>query len=173
MASAGEINARLDYLHDTYGEFSVESQEDPLTSDASKRARELHDRGIPGAARVWVERDDETLLVREESRPDSWGVAGGLIDPDERADQAGVREVREETGIECNVTDVAYVHRAVRLHEAGGREPFEEIAVAFIAKYVRGNPQPEPSEICEVKWWSKLPERTHSPASRIGVNRLK
>jgi ADP-ribose pyrophosphatase YjhB (NUDIX family) len=173
MTIENNVDARITYLHETYGDFPVESATYDLSSNTYERARELHDHGILGAARVWVERDSETLLVREESRPDSWGVAGGLVEPGERTDRAGEREIHEETNVECTVIDVEYVHRATRRHEHGEREAFEEIAVAFIAEYVDGTSQPQEGEIREVKWWAKLPENVHSPADRIGATRLE
>lgn len=168
------IQARIDRLRDRYGGFPVETAEYDLDDRAYERARDLDERGIDGAARVWVERCDptETLLVREQSRPDAWGVPGGLIDPGEDADDAGEREVREETDVECSVVDVAYVHRAVRTHEAGGKPAIEEVAVAFVAEYVGGAPDPQPSEIAEVQWWETLPGNAVSPATRIAEDRL-
>lgn len=173
MVTSNEIDVRLERLHETYGDFPVESTEYNFSSDDYRRAQERHDCGIPGATRVWVEHDGATLLVREENRLDSWGVAGGLIDPGERADHAGEREVREETNIACEVVDVAYVHRATIRHEDSEREVFDEIAVAVIAEYVRGDPRPQEGEIRQVKWWKTLPEKVHSPADRIGANRLE
>jgi ADP-ribose pyrophosphatase YjhB (NUDIX family) len=172
MADADALDARIERLHRTYGEFPVETATYDLDADRHDRARTLHDAGVPGAARVWVERDDEALLVRERDRPDSWGVAGGLVDPDERADRAGEREVREGTGVRCAVVDVAYVHRATRRPAAGDGPAFEELAVAFVAEYVRGSAEPRAGEVHEVRWWSTLPERVHSPADRIGADRL-
>lgn len=166
-ADSAEIECRLDRLRTEYGDFPVETAVTDLPAAAYRRARELHDRGIPGAARVWVERGDEALLVRERSRPDSWGVAGGLVEPDEPAARTGEREVREETGVECRVVDVADAHRATRRHEQGAAEPFEELAVAFVADYVRGELERQPAEICEAAWWSSLPESVHPPADRL------
>jgi len=172
MAEAAAIDTRLDRLRERQGTFPVETATYELSEQAYERAHTLHEQGIPGAARVWVERDDEALLVREERRPESWGVAGGLIEPDESAEQAGRREVREETGIDCAITDVAYVHRATREHETGDRDPIEELAVVFIATYQRGEIDPQDGEIAAAAWWSQLPETVHSPADRIGAERL-
>lgn len=172
MANPKEIKRRIIQLRETYGDFPVETATYNLSPEAYERSRELHEDGFPGAARVWVERDGEALLVREENRPASWGVAGGLIEPDERADRAGEREVLEETNIKCKIANIDYVHRATSQHESREREPIEEIAVAFIAEYGDGSPLPQEEEIQEVKWWSSLPENVHSPANRIGATRL-
>lgn len=172
MVDADEIDDRIRRLRRTYGAFPVESETSDLSPEAYERARELHEQGIPGAARVWVERDREVLLVRTAAQPDSWGVPGGLIEPGERADRAGEREVREETGLECDIVDVAYVHRATRRHEFGDRPAFDELAVAFVATDERGAVRPQESEIREAAWWTRLPENSRPPATRLGPDRL-
>lgn len=173
MVDADVIDGLLDELRRAYGAFPVETAEYQLTTEAYTRARELHDAGVPGATRVWVERGDETLLVREERRPDSWGVPDGLIESGESPAQAGEREVREETGIECKIIDVAYVHRAMEYHEDGEGEPLVELAVAFIAEYVSGEITPQDGEIRDAAWWSSLPNAVHSPADRIATDRFE
>ncbi|WP_267641495.1 NUDIX hydrolase [Haloarchaeobius amylolyticus] len=172
MADADDIDARIDALAAEYGDVPVETAVTDLSDSQYQRARRLHDRGVPGAARVWVERDDEALLVREQSRPDSWGVPGGLIDPGESAPAAGEREVREETGVECTIVDVSYVYRVTRRHAEGEAPSFEEFAVAFVAEYVRGEPTRQPEEISEVAWWDTLPASVHSPADRLWNERF-
>lgn len=172
MAGPADIERRLDYLRDSYGEFPVESGTYTHDSGAFERIQTNHERGVPGATRVWVERGDETLLVRTHYRPDAWGVAGGLIEPDERSDEAGTREIREETSIECEILDVAYAHIAENRIEDGGQEPIEELAVAFVAQYTGGELDIQSAEIHEAKWWREIPANAYPPASRIGPERL-
>lgn len=177
MADPGDVDARIHRLREAYGQFPVETETYDHPTDEYARARDLHERGIPGGARVWVERevgprDRQTLLVRTAYRPDAWGVAGGLIEPDERADRAGEREVREETNVTCEVVDVAYVHRATRRHASGDRPSFEELGVAFVAEYDGGTPWAQDGEIRAVAWFDELPDAVYDPAARIGADRL-
>lgn len=172
MAERSEIDRRLDRLEERYGEFPVESGTYHHSEAAFERVRELHERGVPGAARVWVERENETLLVRTTGIPDAWGVPGGFIEPDEHSDRAGEREVREETGIECAVFDVAYAHIAENRLENDDREPIEELGVAFLARYAGGDLDRQEDEIEEVNWWAEVPENAYPPASRLGPERL-
>jgi len=172
MADPEDIDRRLGSLRDTYGEFPVESGTYHHPEGAFERVRENHERGVPGASRVWVEREGETLLVRTRGGLDGWGVPGGIIEPGERSDRAGERELREETGIECEVFDVAYVHIAENRPEDGDCESIEELGVAFLARYTGGNLDVQEAEIEAARWWSELPEDAYPPASRLGPERL-
>jgi ADP-ribose pyrophosphatase YjhB (NUDIX family) len=172
MADESDIERRLDSLRDAYGEFPVESGTYHHDEESFERVRATHERGVPGASRVWVEREGEALLVRTHGGPDGWGVPGGFIEPDERSDRAGEREVREETGIECEVFDVAYVHIAENRLEGGDTEPIEELGVAFLARYTDGTLDRQEAEIEAVRWWSQVPEDAYPPASRLGPERL-
>jgi mutator protein MutT len=60
--------------------------------------------GVGGA----VVRDGELLLVRRASRHGrgNWQLPGGFIEPDETIEQAVVREVQEEAGVEAEVEAV-------------------------------------------------------------------
>lgn len=172
MAGTSNIESRLEYLREKYGPFPVESGTYHHSEAEFERIRENHERGRPGASRVWVEREGETLLVRTRGGLDGWGVAGGLIEPDEQSDAAGVREIREETGIECAIIDVAYAHIAENRLEEGEIDPIEGLAVAFIAEYVAGELDTQDEEIKDAQWWDEIPEESYPPASRIAPDRL-
>src|SRR5919204_5182977 len=60
--------------------------------------------GVGGA----VVRDSQLLLVRRCSRHGrgNWQLPGGFIEPNETIEQAVVREVKEETGIDAEVDAV-------------------------------------------------------------------
>lgn len=51
-------------------------------------------------------RDDSVLLIRRGTPPrrGEWSLPGGRIEPGERAVDAALRELREETGIEAEIT---------------------------------------------------------------------
>jgi 8-oxo-dGTP diphosphatase len=64
------------------------------------------------AAYALVVRDDEVLLVRNSPRgpyPGGWTLPGGGIDHGESPQQAAVREVHEETGLDLTVGEVLTV----------------------------------------------------------------
>jgi len=52
---------------------------------------------------------DSVLLVQ--SRGNLWGFPKGSIEENETIEAAAIREVREETGYELNITDLVKMHR--------------------------------------------------------------
>jgi ADP-ribose pyrophosphatase YjhB (NUDIX family) len=67
----------------------------------------------------------EVLLIRR-SDNDNWAVPGGAIDLGESMVQAAVRETREETGIDCEVSGLVGIYtdtppRHVMLYTSNGR----------------------------------------------------
>lgn len=121
---------------------------------------------------MWVERDDAVLLVRERSRPDTWGIPGGLIEPGERVEATGRREVREETGVECLIRDVAFASREVYRPATGEGPTVRDLAVCLVADYAGGELRRQEDEIAEVGWFEALPDEVHPPAPRLAEDRL-
>ena len=73
----------------------------------------------------------EVLLIRR-SDNDNWAVPGGAVDLGESLVQAAVRETREETGVECEVTGLVSVYsdpRHVILYASNG-EVRQEFSIA-------------------------------------------
>ena len=60
---------------------------------------------IPAVGVVCL-RGDEVLLIRRGTPPrqGEWSLPGGRIEPGERALEAALRELREETGVEAEIT---------------------------------------------------------------------
>jgi 8-oxo-dGTP pyrophosphatase MutT (NUDIX family) len=47
------------------------------------------------------------LLARSSTNPEHWVLPKGHIDPGESAEEAAVREVREETGVRAEIVEIA------------------------------------------------------------------
>lgn len=58
------------------------------------------------AADVLVINDDKFLLIDRKNEPLGWAIPGGFVDLYETMEQAALRELHEETGIEANINDL-------------------------------------------------------------------
>ena len=96
---------------------------------------------------VTIERDDEILLARGRSFPiPMYSALAGFVEPGETLEEAVVREVAEESGVQ--VGPPRYV--------SSQPWPFpSSLMLGFIAPWVAGEPAPEEDEIEDVRWFSR------------------
>ena len=89
------------------------------------------------AAGVLVEHEGRVLLVRRRMDPRQglWTFPAGFVESDEEPAAAAVRECREETGLQVEVTQLLDVI-AGREHERGA-----DIVVVYCARWVGGELQ--------------------------------
>jgi ADP-ribose pyrophosphatase YjhB (NUDIX family) len=148
-----------DALTARYGD--VERRADVVDLDPERFDRALV-RGDDGAWGVGslVVHDGRVLMVRE---GDTWLLPGGRLEPDESPEAGARREVREETGVAVEVTELAAIaDRTFR--RAGGRETYEFVFATFLATPTTNEPPAEldPPEggIERVAWQETVPEDT-------------
>lgn len=68
-----------------------------------------------------------------------WSLPGGHIEPGERARDAALREVREETGIEAELGGLLDIHEVLR-RDDDGRLAAHYLLVVFFGHWVGGEP---------------------------------
>ena len=123
--------ARVDYFHD------------PNAPKANS---------IAVAVSAFIQDDDGRILMIRRTDNDLYSIPGGQLELGETLAQAAVREVREETGIECVIAGVIGLYsdpKHVIAYDDG--EVRQEFSICFRAKYVSGYPQTS-SESREVLW---------------------
>jgi len=94
-------------------------------------------------ALVFVTRDDAILLVKQDYGQRYWSLPGGMVESGESVDQAAIREVKEETGLDIRVK------RVVGLYS----KPSEDaLAITFEGEVIGGNVQPS-NEISDCRYF--------------------
>jgi len=61
---------------------------------------------------VIIHSDEGVLLIKRKNPPPGWAIPGGFIDAGETAEEAAVREMKEETGLHVILTDLLGVYSA-------------------------------------------------------------
>ena len=127
---------------------------------------------VPSVNVVVTNNADEILMIRRTDN-DNWAVPGGAIDLGESVAQAAVRETREESGIECEITGIVGIYsdpKHVLLYTSNG-EVRQEFSIVLTARPLSGQPTPS-SESSEVRWVpvSEVRDYTMDRSMRIRIN---
>lgn len=96
---------------------------------------------VPAVSAIVPDASGRLLLI---FRTDNnyWSIPGGGIKPGESASEAAVREVKEETGIDCQVTGLVGIYsdpRHVAAYDDG--EVRQEFSICFTARLLGGTPR--------------------------------
>lgn len=90
-------------------------------------------------------RGDDVLLVRRGKPPleDEWSLPGGRIEWGERAADAALRELKEETGCDAELIGLIDVVDAVLSRRAGDVSPWGHyVLIDYAARWTGGEPIP-------------------------------
>jgi 8-oxo-dGTP diphosphatase len=163
-------------LQDRYGEVPVEREvvEQPAAGfeELVANARD----GYNGGAYAWVVRDPadaaeltETFAGEFDDRErvlmilprdgDEWGLPGGGREGEESWADAAVREVREEAGVNCEVTGLWLLRHNVWRSPATEHPDTHSLHAFFDARYAGGSIAVQPGEVNGAAWFAALPER--------------
>jgi 8-oxo-dGTP diphosphatase len=101
--------------------------------------RDYPDRPIVGVGAVILE-DDQVVLVRRGTPPSygAWSLPGGAVELGETMEQAVIREVAEEVGLDVVVEDVVAVLERVFLDSAE-KVQYHYVLVDFLCRPVGGS----------------------------------
>ena len=96
-----------------------------------------------------LEKDGKYLLVQEaqEKCYGKWNLPAGHLDPNETIIEAAKREIKEESGLDVELTGVCQI---------GNRKLEDDVfvSVIFSTKVLGGGIKFDPNEILDVKWFS-------------------
>jgi ADP-ribose pyrophosphatase YjhB (NUDIX family) len=127
---------------------------------------------VPSVNVVVVNDAGEILMIRRTDN-DNWAVPGGAVDLGESVAQAAVRETREESGIDCEITGLVGIYsdpKHVLLYTSNG-EVRQEFSIVLTARPLSGQPTPS-SESSEVRWVpvSEIRDYTMDRSMRIRID---
>jgi 8-oxo-dGTP pyrophosphatase MutT (NUDIX family) len=127
--------------------------------------------------------DSDRTLLHWHKKLHIWLPPGGHIDPDEDPVQAALREVREETGIACEIvpttrafafTNVAALPPPISIivADVDGDPPHQHIDMSYVVRPVPGAPRGEPDEDHGFIWVSEaeLQRNEPLPVASCGVD---
>src|ERR1700728_3819212 len=107
---------------------------------------------VPSVNVIVTDDQDRILLIRRTDN-DNWAVPGGAIDLGESLVDAAMRETKEESGIDCQITGIDGIYtdpKHVILYTSN-LEARQEFSIVLTARPVGGQPTPS-SETSEVRW---------------------
>lgn len=157
-----EISRRIDRLRERYGSFPVYEETTENDLDFFEHGKEMAEEGWIGDAGAWITDDDpRVLLIRHEGAPTEWGTPGGGHQPGEPMEETARREVKEETGVECTITDVKYARLKTIVLAPDPDRRYYMLTVIFDAEYDSGSISISDEEVVEAKWFSEPPDNVH------------
>lgn len=178
------VGSRLQRLDEEYGVDYHEDETVTVDPAAFKREIRMSLDGYLGSSYVWIVRTPAQAAALSESMPDTardendrvlmilgrgghaWAIPGGGLEDGETFEESALREVPEETDIECEITDCFGIRRERRTspdHE----EVLHNLRVVFEGSYLGGSIAIQPGELSGAAWLAKRPSRVHPLAAPL------
>ncbi|WP_246268024.1 NUDIX domain-containing protein [Nonomuraea typhae] len=130
------------------------------------------------SASVFVQDEGGRILLLQRTDNDLWTIPTGGVKKDETVAEAGVRECREETGLDVEVVGLVGVfstpdHLIAYVKGDKIKEVRQPINLCFRAQVVGGELAPDPQEAQVVAWVDPVELDTYSihPAIRLRIDR--
>jgi ADP-ribose pyrophosphatase YjhB (NUDIX family) len=122
----------------------IDYYDDPNASPANS---------IVPSVNVVVTNDNGEILLIKRSDNDNWALPGGAIDIGESMTQAAVRETKEETGIDCEITGLVGIYTDPKhvIHYTSNDEVRQEFSIVLTARATGGHATPS-DESLDVRW---------------------
>lgn len=172
------VERRLARLQEAWGTVEVERREEMWAPQQFDESLELARSGYTGGAYVCAVREPGQAAPLTESMPDGatqdaprvllgmgrnadqWGPPGGGREDGETYEEAAVREVREETGVDVELTGLSAALRWTTTGEERD-DTVHTLFVTFEGCYVGGHVEIQPGELNGAAWFRELPANLH------------
>ena len=140
----------------TRGGYAWVVRTDPDHSRSPCRTSTSRTRGC-----CWRWAVDPRVLLAMGRGADGWGPAGGGREDGESYEAAAEREVREETGVECEVVTCRRVRRATFRSEGAETARAHTLWVYFVARETGGSIDVQETELDGAAWFHDPPRGWH------------
>ncbi|MFI2713735.1 NUDIX hydrolase [Micromonospora sp. NPDC018662] len=127
---------------------------------------------IVAAVSVFVQDGQGRVLLIQRTDNHLWALPGGAQEFGEYIAEAAVRETREETGVEVEVTGIVGIYtNPSHVVEYSDGEVRQQFSICLRARYVSGRPAPS-DESSEVRWLAhdELSDLTIHPSMRLRID---
>ena len=96
-----------------------------------------------------IEKDGKILLVQEKKKScyGKWNIPAGHLEPNESIIQGAIREIKEETGCDVELTGIATVQNVLLKDDI-------IIGIIFATKLLNESITINPEEIIDAKWFN-------------------
>ncbi|WP_175410095.1 NUDIX domain-containing protein [Streptomyces sp. TRM64462] len=123
---------------------------------------------LPGVTAVVVDDEDRVLLMRR-ADDGKWALVGGIAEPGEQPAVTAVREVYEETGVECVAERVVMVAAQPEPVTYPNGDQCQYMDIVFRCRATGGEARVNDDEALEVAWFpvDALPKMHESLLFRI------
>ncbi|MDQ2817864.1 MAG: NUDIX hydrolase [Candidatus Eremiobacteraeota bacterium] len=121
-----------------------------------RTGRVRHERSAGGLV-LKADRSSYVGLLIGRNSPRIWSLPKGHVEPDESIEQAAVREVKEETGIDASIvaglSDIRYWFYS-------NRTKHSKVVHFYLMRYLGGSDTPQLAEVDETAWvpFDELPK---------------
>lgn len=125
---------------------------------------------VPAVSAIVTDGQDGILLIRRTDN-NYWSIPGGGVNPGESVSEAVAREVKEETGIDCQVTGLVGIYsdpNHVAAYDDG--EVRQEFSICFTTRTLGGSIRTS-AESSEVRFASPgaISELSIHPSIRLRI----
>ncbi|AXH89283.1 NUDIX hydrolase [Micromonospora sp. CA-248089] len=124
------------------------------------------------AVTVFVQDELGRVLLIQRTDNGLWALPGGAQDFGEYIAETAVRETREETGVEVEVTGMVGIYtNPNHVVEYSDGEVRQQFSICFRGRYVSGQPTPS-DESSEVRWVARdeLDDLAIHPSMRLRID---
>jgi ADP-ribose pyrophosphatase YjhB (NUDIX family) len=163
------VAAEIDRLRERFGDFLVDETRVENDPDYYEHGLDLvRENGMLADAGALVhDARDRLLLIRHPDAPETWGTPGGGYEVDDDSlTETAVREVREETDIDCEVTDVLAARVKTIEHRDEPRS-YPMLTVEFGARGSGTVSAAADEEVLEAQWFAEPPEALHDRIQKL------